>query len=141
LLLIVVELHCVQKNAVFVISDLGGFMFSSIPTPRIYFFLLFRVMSDSLWLFGLQHTRLTCTSLSPGVCSDSYPLCWWCHPTISSSVAPSSPDISLFQHQGLFQWVGSSHQVAKVLELQPSVLPVNIQGWFSLNLVKFIEFI
>ena len=39
-------------------------MFSSIPAPRIYFF-LFRVMSDSLWPFGLQHTRLPCPSLSP----------------------------------------------------------------------------
>ena len=31
---------------------------------------------------------------------------------------PSSPALHLCQHQGLFQWVGSSHQVAKVLELQ-----------------------
>ena len=36
------------------------------------------------------------------------------HPVSS----PSSPTFSLFQHQSLFQWVGSSHQVAKVLELQ-----------------------
>ena len=33
-----------------------------------------------------------------------------------SSLSPSAP--SLFQHQGLFHWVGSSYQVAKVLELQ-----------------------
>ena len=32
--------------------------------------------------------------------------------------SPSSPAFNLSQHQGLFQWVGSSHQVAKVLELQ-----------------------
>jgi len=31
---------------------------------------------------------------------------------------PSPPAFSLSQHQGLFQWVSSSHQVAKVLELQ-----------------------
>ena len=31
---------------------------------------------------------------------------------------PSLPDLNLSQHQGLFHWVGSSHQVAKVLELQ-----------------------
>ena len=42
--------------------------------------------------------------------SNSYPLSRWCHPTISSSVTPFSCL--------LFQWVGSSHQVAKVLELQ-----------------------
>ena len=38
---------------------------------------------------------------------------WWCHPTISSSVVPFSPALNLSQHQDLFQWVGSSHQVAK----------------------------
>ena len=36
---------------------------------------------------GLQHTSLLCSSLSPGVCSDSCPLSQWCHPTISSSVS------------------------------------------------------
>ena len=30
--------------------------------------------------------------------------------------SPSSPALSLYQHQGLFQWVNSLHQVAKVLE-------------------------
>ena len=34
----------------------------------------------------LQHARLPCPSTTPGVCSDSCPLSWWCHPTISSSV-------------------------------------------------------
>ena len=33
---------------------------------------------------------------------------------------PSPPALNLSQHQGLFQWVGSSHQVAKVLELSIS---------------------
>ena len=33
--------------------------------------------------------------------------------------SPSPPDLNLSQHQGLFQWVGSSHQMARVLELQP----------------------
>ena len=77
------------------------------------------VMSDSLWPHGLQHARLPCPSLFPGVCSDSCPLSWWCHLTISSSAAlPFSFAFNLSQHQGLFQRVSSSHQVAKVLELQ-----------------------
>ena len=38
-----------------------------------------------------------------------------CHPL--SSASPPAPNPS--QHQGLFQWVSSSHQVAKVLEFQP----------------------
>ena len=37
-----------------------------------------------------------------------------CHP-----LSPSSPAFNPCQHQGLFQWVGSSHQMTKVLELQP----------------------
>ena len=37
------------------------------------------------------------------------------HPLLS----PSPPAFNLSQHQGLFKWVSSSHQVAKVLELQP----------------------
>ena len=40
------------------------------------------VMSDSLQPHGLQHARLPCPLLSPGVCSNSCPLSWWCHPTM-----------------------------------------------------------
>ena len=40
-------------------------------------------MSDSLWPHGLQHARLPHPSLSPGACSNSCPLIWWCYPTIS----------------------------------------------------------
>ena len=46
------------------------------------------VMSNSLQPHGLQHSRLPCSSPSPRVCSNSYPLSQWCHPTVSSSVAP-----------------------------------------------------
>ena len=45
------------------------------------------VMFNFLQPHGLQHTRLPCLSLSPQVCSDSYPLSQWCRPTVSSSVA------------------------------------------------------
>ena len=41
--------------------------------------------------------------------------------------SPSPPTFHLSQHQGLFQWVTSSHQVAKVLELQLE-LPMNIHS-------------
>ena len=59
-----------------------------------------------------------CPSLSPGVCSSSCPLSQWCHPTISFSVTPSPPAFKLCQHQALFQWVSSSHQMASVVGLQ-----------------------
>ena len=70
-------------------------------------------MFNSLWPHGLRHTRLPCPSLSPGVFSNSSPLSWWCHPTISYSVGPSLPALNFSQHQDLFQWVGSLHQGAK----------------------------
>ena len=72
--------------------------------------------SHSLWPHGPQHARLLCPSPSPRVCSNSCPLSLWCRPTIASSLVSFS--FCLSQHQGLFQWVDSSHQVAKVLELQ-----------------------
>ena len=75
-------------------------------------------MSDSLWPHGLQHARLPCPSPTPGACSNSCPLSRWCHSTISSSVVPFPSAFNLSQHQGLFQWVSSSHQVAKVLDFQ-----------------------
>ena len=55
-------------------------------------FLLFTcsVVSDPLQPHGLQHTRLICPPLSPGVCLNSVPLNWWCYLTISSSLAPFS---------------------------------------------------
>ena len=76
------------------------------------------VVSDSLWPHGLQHTRLPCPSPTPRAYSNSCPSRWWWQPTISSSIVPFFSCLSLSQHQGLFQWVGSSHQVAKGLELQ-----------------------
>ena len=39
-----------------------------------------------LWLHGLLHTRPPCPSLSPRVCSNSYPLSLWCYPTVLSSI-------------------------------------------------------
>ena len=41
---------------------------------------------NSFQLLRLQHTRLPCLSVSPGVHSNSSPLSWWCHLVISSSV-------------------------------------------------------
>ena len=75
-------------------------------------------MSGSLQPYGLQHARLPCPSPNPRAYSNSCPLSQWCHPTISSSVSPSPPTFNLSQHLGLFHWVSSLHQVAKVLEFQ-----------------------
>ena len=76
------------------------------------------VVSNSLGPHKLQHTRIPCPPPSSGVCSNLCPLSQWCHPTISSSPPPSPPALHLSHYQVLFKWVGSSHQMAKVFELQ-----------------------
>ena len=85
-------------------------IFSSVQFSR-------SVMSDTLWPHESQHARPPCPSPTPGVHSDSRPSSPWCHPAISSLVIPS-PAPNLSQHQSLFQWVNSLHQVSKVLEFQ-----------------------
>ena len=55
----------------------------------------------------------------------------------SHPLSPSSPlAVNLSQHQGLFQWDGSSHQVAK-LGASASVLPKNISGLISFRIYWF----
>ena len=91
-------------------------------------------MPNSLWLRGLQHTRLSCPSLSPGVCSNSCPLSRWCHPTIWSSVIPFSSCLQALPASGSspVSWLFTS--VGQIIGASASVLPQNIQGWFSLGL-------
>ena len=92
------------------ISSLILLLFSSVQSSR-------SVVSDSLQPPGPQHARPPCLSPTPGVYPNSCPLSRWCHLTISSRVLPfSCPHLS--QHQGLFKWVNSSQQVAKLLEFQ-----------------------
>ena len=57
-------------------------------------------MSDSLQPHGLQHSRPPCPSPTPRVYSNSCPLSWWCHPTISSSVIPFSSHLQSFPASG-----------------------------------------
>ena len=69
------------------------------------------VVSDSLPPHELQHARPPCPSPTPGVHSDLLPSSPWCHPAISSSVVPFSSCPNPSQHQSLFQWVNSLHEV------------------------------
>ena len=61
------------------------------------------VMSDSLWHYGLRHTRPPCPSPTPRACPNSCPLSQWCHPIISSSAVPISPHLQSFLASGSFQ--------------------------------------
>ena len=93
------------------------------------------------WSHELQHTRLPCPSLSPGVGSNSCPSSRWCHSTILSFVSPFSSCPQSFPASGSFpvsqllasgsQSIGASASV--------SVLPINIQDWFPLELTGLIS--
>ena len=90
---------------------------------------------------GLEHARLPCPSISPGICSHSCPLSWWCHPTISSSAIPFSSCLQSFLASGSFpmsQFFASGGQSIGA-SASASVLPMNIQDWFPLGLSGLIS--
>ena len=100
------------------------------------------VVSNSLWLHGLQHSRLPCPSPTPGVYSNLCPLSLWCHATISSFVPFSSclqscPASGSFQMSQLFPSGGQSIGVSA----SGSVLPMNIHDWFPLGWTGWISFL
>ena len=99
------------------------------------------VMSDSLRPHWLQHARLPCPSPTPGAYSNSSPLSWWCHPTISSPVVlfsscpQSFPASGFFPMSQFFTLGGQSIGVSA----SASVLPMNTQDWFPLGLTGLIS--
>ena len=98
------------------------------------------VVSNSLWPHGLQHVRLPCPSPTPGAYSESCPLSWWYHPTISSSVIPFSFQLQSFPASGSFQmsqFFTSGGQSIGV-SASASVLPMIIQDCFPLGLTVLI---
>ena len=93
------------------------------------------VMSYSLQPHELQHTRLSCPSPTPGAYSNSCPLSWWCHSSISSSIVPFSSGLQTFPASRSFprsQYFASGGQSTRA-SASASVLPMNIQDWFTLE--------
>ena len=94
---------------------------TGIPGGKVTLHFTHSVISNSLWPRGLQHTR------PPGLPIHHQPPEFtqthvhWVGDAIQPShplLSPSPPTFNLSQHLGLFQWVSSSHQVAKILEFQ-----------------------
>ena len=98
------------------------------------------VMSNFLQSHGLQHARLPCLSPTPRACSNSCPLSWWCHPTISSSVAPFSSCLQSFPASASFlvSWLPESGDQSIGASASASVLPMNIQDWLPLGWTGWI---
>ena len=93
------------------------------------------VVSNSLQPHEPQPARPPCPSPTPGVHPNPCSLCWWCHPTISSSVVPFSscpqsfPESGSFQISQLFTSGGQSIGVWA----STTVLPMNTQDWSPLD--------
>ena len=98
-------------------------------------------MSNSVRARGLQHARPPCPSPTPRVYSNSCPLSWWCHPTISPSVVPFSSHLQYFRASGSFpvSWLFTSCGQSIGASALASVLPMNIQEWFPLGWTGWIS--
>ena len=99
------------------------------------------VLSSSLQPHELQHARPPCPSPTPGVYPNPCPSSRWCHPAISSSVAPFSscpqslPASGSFPMNQLFTWGSQSIGVSA----SASVLPMNTQDWSHLGWTGWIS--
>jgi len=99
------------------------------------------VVSNSLRSHGPRHSRPPCPTPTPGVYSNTCPLSWWYHPTISSSVVPFSSCLQSFPASGSFQisqFFASGGQGIGV-SASASVLPMNTQDWFPLGQTGWIS--
>ena len=99
------------------------------------------VVSISLWPHEPQHPRPPCPSPTPRVHPNPYPLSWWCHPTISSSVFPFSSWPQSFPASGSFQmsqlFASGGQRIG--LSASTSVLPMNTQDWSPLGWTGWIS--
>ena len=78
---------------------------------------------------------------TPRACSNSWPLSWWCHPTISSYIVPFSSCLQSFPALGcvpMSQFFASGGQSIGV-SASASVLPMHIQDWFPLGWTRCIS--
>ena len=99
------------------------------------------LVSNALRPHRLQYTRPPCPAPTPRVYSNSCPLSWWWHPTISSSVIPFFSCLQSFPASGSFPispFFASGGQSIGVSALA-SVLPMNIQDWFPLRWTGWIS--
>ena len=98
-------------------------------------------MFNCLRSHRLQHIRLPCPSLSPGDCSNTCPLNWWCHPAISSSTASFSSYPQSFPASGSLpmSWLFTSGDQSIGASASAPVLQINIQVWFILGLTSLVS--
>ena len=120
------SLHCLTGTNIYVVWEYISSVAQLCPTLQPH---------------ELQHARPPCPSPTPGIYSNSCPLSWWCHPTISSSVVPFSSCLQSFPASRSFQmsqFFASGRQNIGV-SASTSVLPMNIQDWLPLGWTGWIS--
>ena len=93
------------------------------------------VMSESVTQWTVAHQAFLSFTVS-----NSCPLSWWCHPTLSSSVVPFSSCLQSFLASESFPmiWLFASGGQSPGVSASASVLPMNIQDWFPLGWTGWI---
>ena len=119
-------------------NHVSNLYFSSLST-----FSSVRLFSH-VWLFVISWTAARQASLSitnSWVYSNSCPLSQWCHPTISSSVVPFSSSLQSFpaSESFLLSQLFTSGGRSIGVSASASVLLMNIQDWFLLELTSWIS--
>ena len=90
---------------------------------------------------GLQHVRLPSRTPTFGGYSNSCPLSWWCHPTISSSAIPFYSHLQAFPASGSFHMSQLFTSGGQSIGVSAStwVLPMNTQDWSPLGWTGWIS--
>ena len=118
----------------FTILKVCGLMFSSVQFSSIT--QSCPTLSDPMdWL----HARPPFLTSTPRVYSNSCPLIWWCHPTISFSVIPFSSFLQSFPVSVSFHMSQFFASGGQSIGASASVLPMNIKDWFPLGLTGWIS--
>ena len=113
------------------------------PAMLLLFSHLIRSQNGTLQPHGLQHTRPPCPLPTPGVYLNSCPLCRWCHAAITSfdALFSSYPQSFLASVTFPMSWLFASGDQNTGVSASASVLPMNIQGWFSLRLNSLVSWL
>ena len=113
------------------VSSVSSIQFSSVQLSHVQLFV-------TPWTVARQ---ASCPSPTSRAYSNSCPSCWWCHPTISSSVFPFSFCLQSLPVSGSFpmSWFFTSGGQSIGASASASVLPMNIQDWFPLGWTGWIS--
>ena len=121
------------------------------PRPLVQYWIIKKgILFVAVVVQSLSHVRIFVApwttahqvplfSTDSRVCSNSFPLSQWCHPTISSSATPLSFCLQSFPTSGSFPMSQLFTSGGQHIAASASVLPMNIQGWFPLGWTGLIS--